>query len=122
MRHWPKVNFALHFWGFLRPICGTHLTETFVLPNVPMRTTKEATMRRRCVSVLHSNVSGCKALPEPNIRLGFRLQGIGCDQIGPQFKNNYFTKMCSGSEEGSYLRLRLLHHSTLGLRVIKKKK
>jgi len=22
-----------------------------------------------------------------------------------QFKNNYFTEMCSGSEEGSYLRL-----------------
>jgi len=30
--------------------------------------------------------------------------------------------MCSGSEAGSYLRLRLLHHSTLGLRVIKKRR
>ena len=31
--------------------------------------------------------------------------------------------MCSGSEAGSYLRLKdLLYHSTLGLRVIKKKK
>ena len=31
--------------------------------------------------------------------------------------------MCSGSEEGSYLRLiDFVHHSTLGLRVIKKKK
>jgi len=31
--------------------------------------------------------------------------------------------MCSGSEAGSYLRLiDLVHHSTLGLRVIKKKK
>ena len=36
------------------------------------------------------------------------------------FKNNYLTKKCSGSEAGSYLRL--LHHSTLGVRVIKKKK
>ena len=36
--------------------------------------------------------------------------------------NNYFTEMCSGSEAGSYLRLiDLVYHSTLGLRVIKKK-
>ena len=34
-----------------------------------------------------------------------------------------FTKMCSGSEAGSYLRLiDFVYHSTLGLRVIKKKK
>jgi len=34
------------------------------------------------------------------------------------------TEMCSGSEAGSYLRLIdfVYHHSTLGLRVIKKKK
>ena len=37
-------------------------------------------------------------------------------------ENNYFTEMCSGSEPGSYLRLiDSVHHSTLGLRVIKKK-
>ena len=42
---------------------------------------------------------------------------------GTQFKNNYFTEMCCGSEEGSYLRLiDFVYHSTLGLRVIKKKK
>jgi len=36
-------------------------------------------------------------------------------------KNNYFKEMCSGSEEGSHLRLiRLVYHSTLGLGVIKK--
>ena len=35
---------------------------------------------------------------------------------------NYFTEMCSGSEAGSYFRLiDFLYHSTLGLRVIKKK-
>jgi len=40
-----------------------------------------------------------------------------------QFENNYFTEMCSGSEAGSYLRLiDFVYHSTLGLRVIKKKK
>ena len=40
-----------------------------------------------------------------------------------QFENNYFTEMCSGSEAGSYLRLvYFVYHSTLGLRVIKKKK
>ena len=36
--------------------------------------------------------------------------------------NNYFTEMCSGSEEGSNLTLiDLLYHSTLGLRITKKK-
>jgi len=42
---------------------------------------------------------------------------------GPKFENNYFTEMCSGSEEGSHLRLvDFVCHSTLGLGVIKKKK
>jgi len=42
---------------------------------------------------------------------------------GHQCENNYFTEMCSGSEAGSYLRIRdYVYHSTLGLRVIKKKK
>jgi len=37
--------------------------------------------------------------------------------------DNYFTEICSGSEAGSYLRLiDFVHHSTLGLRVINKKK
>ena len=36
---------------------------------------------------------------------------------------NYFTEMCSGSEAGSYLRLiDFVCHSTLGLRVIKKRR
>ena len=35
---------------------------------------------------------------------------------------NYFTEMCSGSEAGSYLRpIDFVYHSTLGLRVIKKR-
>ena len=38
------------------------------------------------------------------------------------FENNYFTEMCSGSEAGSYVRfIDFVYHSTLGLRVIKKK-
>ena len=42
---------------------------------------------------------------------------------GSQVENNYFTEMCSGSKTGSYLRLiDLVYHSTIGLRVIKKKK
>ena len=40
-----------------------------------------------------------------------------------QFENNYFTEMFSGSDAVSYLRLiAFVCHSTLGLRVIKKKK
>ena len=36
---------------------------------------------------------------------------------------DYFTEMCSGSEAGSYVRLiAFVHHSTLGLRVMKKTK
>ena len=38
-------------------------------------------------------------------------------------ENNYFTEMCADSEEGSHLRLiDFVYHSTLGLRVTKKKK
>ena len=45
------------------------------------------------------------------------------DRYSSQIKNNYFTEMCSGSEAGSYLRLiDFVYHSTLGLRVLKKKK
>ena len=37
--------------------------------------------------------------------------------------DNYFTKKCSGSEAGWYSRLiDFVYHSTLGLRVIKRKK
>jgi len=40
-----------------------------------------------------------------------------------EFENNYFTEMRSGSEAGSYLRLMdFVYHSTLGLRVIKKRR
>jgi len=43
--------------------------------------------------------------------------------MSSQFESNYFTEMCSGSEEGSYLKLiDFVYHSTLGLRVIKKKR
>jgi hypothetical protein len=40
-----------------------------------------------------------------------------------QFEYNYFTETCSGSKARSYLRLKDFEfHSTLGLRVIQKKK
>ena len=54
--------------------------------------------------------------------------------VGGRFKNNYFAEMCSGSEEGSYLKYepsseplhisayKRLYHPTLGSRVIKKNK
>ena len=42
---------------------------------------------------------------------------------GSQSENNYFTEMCSGSEAGLCLRLiDFVYHSTLGLRVITKKR
>ena len=45
-----------------------------------------------------------------------------CHQQG-QFKNNYFTEMCSGSEAGSYVRLiDFVYHTTLDMRVIKMKR
>ena len=47
----------------------------------------------------------------------------GRDPSCRQTSINYFTELCSGSEAGSYLRLiDFVDHSTLGLRVIKKKK
>jgi len=48
--------------------------------------------------------------------MGLGWRGV----IGP---HNYFVEMGSGSEEGSYLRLiDFVYHSTLCLRVVKKKK
>jgi len=53
---------------------------------------------------------------------------VACDggegfNYSSQFEKNFFTKMCSGSEVGSYSRLiDLVYHSILGLSVIKKKK
>ena len=70
-------------------------------------------------------------LPRPLLLQRSRnVRGMGI------IKNNYFAKMCSGSEEGSYFKAhrllypstlvlkarRLLYHSTPGLRVPKKKK
>ena len=49
---------------------------------------------------------------------------VGCSIVGVRVRrSNYFTEMCSGSDAGSYLRLiDCVYHSTLGVRVIKKKK
>ena len=48
--------------------------------------------------------------------------GILLDGLVKQ-KNNCFTEMCSGFEAGSYSRLiDFVYHSTLGLRVIKKRR
>jgi len=55
--------------------------------------------------------------------LSGQVQNEGTDRSSSQFENNYFTEMCSGSEAGSYLRLvDLVYHSTIGLRVIKKRR
>ena len=55
---------------------------------------------------------------EGSRHFGLRGHGISCRLE----ENNYFTEMRSGSEAGSYLRLiDFVYHSTLGLRVIKKK-
>ena len=52
-----------------------------------------------------------------------RVGGGRTDRYSSQFENNYLTELCSGSEAGSYLRLiDFVYHSTLGVRVIKKKK
>ena len=49
-----------------------------------------------------------------------RVRGPG---VAFRFENNCFTEMCSGSEAGSYSRLiDFVYHSTLGLRVIKKRR
>ena len=50
--------------------------------------------------------------------------GSYTDRCSSDFTDEYITEMCSGSEEGSCLRRmhRLVYRSTLGLRVIKRKK
>jgi len=53
-----------------------------------------------------------------------RVEGFTCSGRSDLNRpNNYFTEMCSGSEASSHLRLiDFVYHSTLGLRVIKKKR
>jgi len=74
----------------------------------------------------------CKRQSRPDCGLDFRVKvlktlyvvpsSFGSGLLEDEFKNNYFTEMCSGSKTGSYLRLiDFVYHSTLGLRVIKKK-
>jgi len=57
---------------------------------------------------------------------GQHVVGLGWlseDRYSSQYKNNCFAEMRSGFEAGSYLRLiDFLYHSTLGWRVIKKKR
>ena len=59
------------------------------------------------------------AVPGPTVRYATE----SCtDRCSSQFKNNYLTKKCSGSEVGSYIRsIDCVYPSTLGLRVIKKR-
>ena len=45
------------------------------------------------------NPGACRKFPD-----SLHAQGLHAPR-GGQFKKNYFTEMCSGSEEGSYLRL-----------------
>jgi len=55
------------------------------------------------------------------VRLMLLCHHLPC--LDQDIENSYFTVMCSGSEAGSYLRLiDFVYHSTLGLRVVKKKK
>ena len=56
-------------------------------------------------------------------RVGFWVEGLGDPRVRPQTASEQRANNCSGSEAGSYLRLiDFVYHSTLGLRVIKKKK
>ena len=56
---------------------------------------------------------------ESVLRVGAQRSG---GAQGSGFKNNYFAERCSGSEEGSYFRLiDFVYHSTLDLRVIKRR-
>jgi len=77
-------------------------------------------------SVLDTRVSVLETPAETQAAANRHPQGRrGAPSLfsGLVFENNYFTEMCSGSEAGSYLRLiDFVYHSTLGLRVIKKKK
>ena len=62
----------------------------------------------------------------------FRVRGLGgrgsetescTDRYSSQFENNSFTEMCSGSKAGLYLRrIDFVYHSTLGVRLIQKKR
>ena len=51
----------------------------------------------------------------------FEVWRFESDRYSSQFGNDYFTEMCSGSEKSSYSRSTDVYHSSLDLRVIKKR-
>ena len=62
------------------------------------------------MTLLRTTSSACERGVLRRISRGVELEGAVLDpQQVPQepcpFENNYFTKLCSGSEAGSYLRL-----------------
>ena len=84
---------------------------------------REGGARKECLRVPHAAGSQRASLKRA---IGSRA-GMWWDaavtRVPSQLENNSFTKTCSGSEADSYLRrIDLVYHSSLGLRVIKKKK
>ena len=81
-------------------------------------------LKLRAVPILLDAVALLVAVAEVELRLGVICPRCFCvPPATTQFKNIYFEEISSGSEEGSYLRrIDLVYHSTIGWRVIKKKR
>ena len=85
---------------------------------------RRAGLLTRGVAALHPMLRDrCAADPHDAFAPALLAEvAIGCAsklaaQVGPaQFKNNYFAEMCSGSEDGSYLRLIDFHITQLSAR------
>jgi len=77
-------------------------------------------------NMYHHTIMSCRRCPPSRAQLRFSPASTATTtsrRYSSQFENNYLTEICSGSEAGSYLRLiDFVYHSTLGLRLIKKKK
>ena len=91
-------------------------------PNTTVETVLEDVREKVLEDVRPSNARNTCHHHRP-LSKPLHASGEGTRSVQFSIQSNYFTEMCSGSEAGSYLRLiDFVYHSTLGLRVRKKKK
>ena len=76
---------------------------------------------RRVLRTIHSCV--IRQIPPRRVSVQFSIREQLLTTTALWYGSTSFTEMCSGSEAGAYLRrIDFVYHSTLGLRVINKKK
>ena len=115
----PPTHFKPVSWYKPHLLCG-HLLFSMALIDPGRGTTRAEDAQG---TPTHSHISPSILVYEDSVsRHGDQCWQLE-DAVHRFAAGQYFTEMCSGSEAGSYLRLvDLMYHSTLGLRVMNKRR